>query len=128
MKIRIKGNSIRLRLTQSEIDVFAEEGIIKDQIQFGTTIDSSLTYSLEKGEFVGISALFEGNEIRIRVSEEIGDNWSKTDRVGIENEVLLGKNQTLKILIEKDFKCLTTRKGEDESDNFPHPHESTLKC
>jgi hypothetical protein len=28
----------------------------------------------------------------------------------------------LRIVIEKDFACLTVREGEDESDNFPNPN------
>jgi hypothetical protein len=28
----------------------------------------------------------------------------------------------LRIVVEKDFACLTAREGEDESDNFPNPN------
>jgi hypothetical protein len=45
MKIRIKGNSIRLRLTQSEVGQFVQEWIIKEQIQFGLKQNDTLEYT-----------------------------------------------------------------------------------
>jgi len=35
MKLRIKGNSIRLRLLKSEVEKFAEDGRISDETSFG---------------------------------------------------------------------------------------------
>jgi arabinogalactan endo-1,4-beta-galactosidase len=40
MKIRIKSNSLRYRLTRSEVERFAQEGVIKEKIQIG---DEALT-------------------------------------------------------------------------------------
>lgn len=128
MKIRIKGNSIRLRLTQSEVGQFVQEGIIKEQIQFGLKPNETLEYTLIKGQKEQISAIFENNNIIISVPESLGNEWASTDRIGIENELKLEENRSLQILIEKDFKCLTVRDGEDESDNFPHPKEGSMKC
>ena len=34
MKLRIKGNSIRFRLTQSEVKIVEQTGLVKDQIKF----------------------------------------------------------------------------------------------
>jgi hypothetical protein len=31
---------------------------------------------------------------------------------------------SLQILVEKDFACLTPRKGEDDGDAFPNPNET----
>ena len=35
MKIRIKGNSIRLRLTKTEVDNFAANGFVEEKTEFG---------------------------------------------------------------------------------------------
>jgi hypothetical protein len=34
----------------------------------------------------------------------------------------------LKILVEKDFACLTKRAGVDDVDTYPHPQEGMLTC
>jgi len=114
MKIRINGNYIRLRLSQSELDQFASKGQIGDAIQFGTR---SLTYQLVSSDQKQVSVDFVGENISVHVPSALGKRWIETDLVGFEND-----DQThVRILVEKDFKCLHKRSGEDESDNFPNP-------
>jgi len=43
--------------------------------------------------------------------------WAESEEVGIAATVGLGDG-ALALLIEKDFPCLTTRPGEDDSDAF----------
>lgn len=43
MKIRIKGNSIRYRLTKTEVETFCETGSIKETTTFGNAL---FTYKL----------------------------------------------------------------------------------
>ena len=121
MKIRIKGNSIRLRLTQNEVKNFGDHGSISEQTQFGSNEKESLIYTLKKERIEHLTAVFEHNEIKILVPFSDAANWVETEQVGIENSISLNNTTELKILIEKDFKCLSEREGEDESDSFPHP-------
>ena len=44
MKIRIKGNSVRVRLTRSEVDHFAETGYLEESTEFG---NSHFLYALQ---------------------------------------------------------------------------------
>ncbi|HEX8250464.1 MAG TPA: hypothetical protein VF599_19975 [Pyrinomonadaceae bacterium] len=119
MKLRIKGNSIRLRLSQREVSDFARHARVEDSISFG---NRQLTYVLIKlNQAKEILASFENDRIEISVPESIAEQWTKTSDVGFDAEQKLPDGETLKILIEKDFACLTTREGEDESDAFPHP-------
>ncbi|WP_420583181.1 DUF7009 family protein [Reichenbachiella sp.] len=114
MKIRINGNFVRLRLSQSEVDQFASKGQIGDAIQFGTR---SLTYQLVTSQQEEVSVDFDGTKISVQVPKNMSEQWTETDLVGFENA-----DQThVRILVEKDFQCLHKRPGEDESDNFPHP-------
>ncbi|HEY8916022.1 MAG TPA: hypothetical protein VIM87_06265, partial [Chitinophaga sp.] len=46
--------------------------------------------------------------------------WIKTEQVGIEQEIANPDGSILKIVVEKDFKCLTTR-DEDDSQAFDNP-------
>ena len=47
--------------------------------------------------------------------------WATTEQVSIQGEQMLDDGGKLKILVEKDFVCLTGRDDEDESDMYPHP-------
>ncbi|MFN6962924.1 MAG: DUF7009 family protein [Pyrinomonadaceae bacterium] len=114
MKLRIRGNSIRLRLSQGEVERFAADGVVEDSTQFG---ESSLRYALEASDAAGeIFAGFTNGRICVTVPRKTALEWAAGDAVGI------GSNDAVpRVLVEKDFVCLSPRQGEDESDMFPNP-------
>lgn len=118
MKLRIRGNTLRLRLTRSEVDEFAASGRIADKIGFGG--ERALVYAIERTAAEAVSAVFDGAEIKVCIPAELADTWTKTDQVGFEAVYRAGAVE-LEILVEKDFACLTPRANEDTADNFPHP-------
>lgn len=122
MKLRIRDNSIRLRLTKSEVAEFAEKGLVGSKTEFSN--NNILIYALKSSDLVkNIQANFDNGRIEVVVPKEIAEKWTSTDEVGFSSE-----DETLKILVEKDFACLAERPNEDESDNFPHPQENEKKC
>jgi hypothetical protein len=123
MKLRIFGNSLRLRLSQSEVTALAASGKVEDRISFGKSAGQSLTYTLLTADVPNISASFDNGAIRVDVPRDLARNWAGSDEVSLKAEQPLDSGDSLKILIEKDFKCLTPR-DEDESDNFPNPNKS----
>jgi len=125
MKLRVRNNSIRLRLTQTEVAAFAMSGAVEETIEFGLTADKRLIYRVEQAAVEIVRADFAEGKITISVPASQADNWAKTNKIGIKAEQDLGDGKTLKILIEKDFACLDVREGEDESDAFPHPEQRT---
>ena len=118
MKLRIRDNSIRLRLTQTEVDRLMREGLVSAQTGFAD--GDVFRYSLESSPAsVKPEAAISKSGIAVRVPEsEVLARGSQT----------LDDGQTLEILIEKDFACLAPRTGEDESDMFPHPSAKTANC
>ena len=121
MKLRIRENSVRIRLTKSEVAEFAENGLVENRTDFG---DSQFIYALKSSDAAqSLQAKFTNGRIEIVVPKAAAENWTNTEQVGIAGEI-----GTLKILIEKDFACLTLRVGEDESDAFPHPKEKEASC
>lgn len=120
MKLRIKGNTLRLRLTQSEVDSFKKMGEVKDQIKFG---ENCLEYSLAKSDKHVIAASFSENTIMVHMPTPLVEKWTESDLVGLDNTNELNGDieGDIYILIEKDFQCLHKRPMEDESDNYPHP-------
>jgi hypothetical protein len=125
MKIRMLNNSIRLRLSQGDIKVLEESGKIIERVNFPS--GQELSYSLMRNEEEMITADFMDSEINTFIPVNLLSEWINTDKVGFEQDLPISGGGTFKILIEKDFKCLTER-SEDESDLFPHPDKDILNC
>ncbi len=122
MKVRIKGDSIRLRLSQSEVQRFGEEGKCVDRIRFGPR--QQLIYSLQVFDEEKVGVCYAENEVSIWVPKEMAKLWVNTEQVGISATQQIDEQQAdkvLTILIEKDFACLVPRSGEEDSDTFPNP-------
>ncbi len=117
MKLRIRGSSIRLRLTQPEIATLRERGSVEETVRFSPS--SRLVYAIERGSDA-LGASFEDGRIVVRVPDALAFDLCDTDRVGID-----GIHGELRILIEKDWQCLAPSRDEDESDAFPHPRAQT---
>jgi hypothetical protein len=130
MKLRIKGNSIRLRLTQTEVEIFGREGRVADRVQFGP--GRALTYVLARDAQARTPvAEYYSDELTVLVPEAIAAQWVASQDVGFRGEIQLAAaatdagtgpgEDTLRILVEKDFHCLVPRPHEDESDHYANP-------
>ena len=123
MKIRIKDNSLRLRLTQKEIHELEETGKLHAHTPFGQ--GQAFGYSLHLDAAIQQpEGRFEAGEIRVLLPEDMATTWIQSNQVGIEAVQEVAEGSQLHLLIEKDFKCLHPgERREDESDHFPHPME-----
>ena len=119
MKVRIKGNSIRVRLTQKEVRNLQVDGRVEEQIYLGITEDEFIRYVIEKSPKLKIRAFFRSNEIKIEVPEGLIDQWTKSQENSLESIQEIEPESYLKILIEKDLKPLLAR--EEQEDWFPNP-------
>ena len=121
MKIRIKGNSVRVRLTRPEVDEFAETGYLDEMTECGS---NSFIYALKsKDGITNLEADFAGNKMSMYVPANIPAEWAANEKVGYENNMDIGSGKQLYLLLEKDFKCLDAPPHEDQSDNFENPHK-----
>jgi hypothetical protein len=119
MKIRIKGNSIRIRLTQTEVNNFGKEGYLEEATEF---LENKLVYAIQStNEVSELTANLLNNKITLMVPHAIANNWVNSELVGFQNNFKFGNNQELFLLIEKDFVCLDNT-FEDQSDMFPNPN------
>ena len=119
MKLRLRRNSIRLRLLRSEVDRFAASGRISEQLNFG---DNSLRYSLVMSEDADfIRAEFANNEITVLVPKDTAREWAIGNETGIGTIYPAGSEGELSIAIEKDFACLDRPDDPDRHDAFPNP-------
>src|SRR5438093_3090873 len=117
MKLRIRGSSIRLRLTQAEVAHVAGEGRVEDAIAFGP--GERLVYALVSADVPALRARYAAGRIEVAAPSVLAREWAASERVGME-----GEQGELKILVEKDFACLTPRTDEDDTDAFPNPNET----
>lgn len=128
MKLRIRGDSLRLRLTRGEVHALRETGRVSETIHFGAR---ALDYVLCSADVDAPEARFVGDRIEVALPHATARSWAEGDEVGIEAEQRVDQG-ALRLLIEKDYQCLTPREGrerEDDTDAFPHPGaESGASC
>lgn len=118
MKLRIKGDSVRLRLTQTEVLQLAEMGAVEDEMHVAPGI--ALTYGLRAAAVNRLIVNWNDTGLTILVPRDWIGPWAEGEDVGFDGKQDVGGGRTLAILIEKDFECL--HKRPDERDAFPHPH------
>jgi hypothetical protein len=121
MKLRIKGNTIRFRLTKSEVDYFGKENQLEEKTEFG---NNTFTYSLKTINAETLSADFSNNRITLFIPQHLAKEWTTTEKVGLQSEVEIGNGKKLFLLLEKDYKCLDAV-AEDQSDNYENPVRNT---
>jgi hypothetical protein len=123
MKLRIQANSIRVRLTQSEVRHIASGGSVEQ-----TTVLSPLARLCSRVESSSQVqkpvATLENQCLTLRLPSIEARQWAESDRVGIEAEQPTGDGTSLRMLVEKDFACLHPR-GEEIADTFPRPSDAS---
>ncbi|MEM1259165.1 MAG: hypothetical protein AAGC45_10260 [Bacteroidota bacterium] len=121
MKIRMKGNSVRFRLTKTEVEIFCKTGNYSEETHFQSKV---LTYALvAKAGITELEAEFVDNAITIYFPKSEQKGWAASERVGFRNSADWNNPSELSLLVEKDFTCLDNT-VEDQSDNYPNPLES----
>jgi hypothetical protein len=123
MKLRIHGNSLRLRLSQTEVAQFSKTGFVEDRTQF--TPGVSFTYTIETSSSLPApEASYQDHWLRVQVPSSVAKEWFTSDQVSISSEQPIEAGKKLSILIEKDFQCL--HGGEErDPDSYPNPLEET---
>ncbi len=121
MKLRIRGDSMRLRLKRSEVDQLAAGTSIVEETHFPGAV---LTYRVDVSEEGDFLATFDNGILLVSLPKSKVLDWANTDEVSLFAEQKLSGSDSLSLLIEKDFKCLEPghhRDCEDDEDTFPHP-------
>jgi hypothetical protein len=118
MKLRIKGDSLRLRVGPSEVQRLIASGRIEETIQFAPR--AHLTYALEHSETASaLSVIQNPDEVIVTVPTTVARAWANGDEVGIYGTVPNGSG-FLDLAVEKDFACLdSTHAG--NRDTYPNP-------
>jgi hypothetical protein len=124
VKLRIRGDSLRLRLSPTELDTLAAGGMVADAVHFGPAPAQCLRceLSLVAGA-TELDAHFDDFTIRVLVPAEPLRRIAASDEVGLSSTKAVGAGRELVITLEKDFRCLVPRAGED-AEGFSRPDDA----
>ena len=128
MKLRVLDNSFRLRLSQSEVEKAGKGEEICNETVLSISQKKKFVYRLVSSEISNATVEFLDNSLVFSVPKSVIFYWATGEEISMDFTIDNGSDSPLKVLIEKDFKCLTPRAHEDESDLFPHPEEKNLSC
>ncbi|MEX1364265.1 MAG: hypothetical protein AB1Z98_14155 [Nannocystaceae bacterium] len=125
MKLRILDDSLRLRLPQSDVARLRADDRVEAAIHFGPGPRQRLVYALVVSPTAQrMSAVITEGEIAVHLPAQVARDWMDGDEVSLRGEQSVGEGRTLSLLIEKDFKCVVPREGEDAYDGFANPNAS----
>ena len=117
MKLRIYDDSIRLRLTQSEVAQIARGAQVESVCRFPG--GATLSYALIVADTRTMNARFAGERIEVVLPRDRATEWATGIDVSLHSDKR--DNGVLDILVEKDFACLEPRDADDDTDRYPNP-------
>jgi hypothetical protein len=124
MKLRIYRDSLRFRLSPSDVARLNSVGVIAETTGFAQ--DAEFSYSLLlRPDIDAMHATLASRAICVEIPSSLARDWSGSQTVGVRHAQPLGKGKTLEILIEKDFECLEGQVNEPEVVLYPNPNK---KC
>jgi hypothetical protein len=122
MKLRIKADSLRVRVSRSEVTRLLAGDCLEETIHFTPEAVAKLTFVLQQEPSLNRPTVqYTENRVAILIPSNQANAWGTTDQVGIAEDIGLGRLGSLALLIEKDFACLD-RSEEDNEDTFPNPN------
>lgn len=125
MKLRIRGDSLRVRVTQDELAALGRGEAVMDALHFGLDPADALRCEVSASESApALDATFDARTIRVAVPAAAVARLVATDEVGVSGERPLGDGRTMAVLLEKDFRCLVPRPGEDGTGAFDRPDDA----
>jgi hypothetical protein len=127
MKLRMLGDSLRLRLTMSETLKIGKGQSVSATTTFPDGSKFGYVLSVEgEGVRAGV-ALHTGqgmqqglHQLSVTVPKHLALRWSESTDVALGGDEPINVDG-LQVLIEKDFDCVSPRAGEKDVDTFPNP-------
>ena len=121
MKLRMRPNALRIRLTQSDVDSLVTEGQVSETISFGVEPYQKLVYTVVGRDVHRLEVEYFPGSIEVVLPVGDVNAWASSEQVGFDEVFDLGDDDALSVTVEKDFKCLSDRPGEDDSGAYPNP-------
>ena len=113
MKLWIRGNSLRFRVSKTELAKLAETGKVEDSVRFSS--EQGLRYAIEVRPTGAVTATFTEAAILVTLPKARLDLWLRPGEVSVEGSQPIGGGRVLQILLEKDEAPLGRGGGGDDS-------------
>jgi uncharacterized protein DUF7009 len=121
MKLRFRGNSLRLRVNRREVDTLASGDLIQEEVFFPNR--ARLTYIFEPSRAADPEASFERNTLRVAAPLLQVRDWARTELIGLYYNFET-EGTVLKVAIEKDLECTDSTSEDTDPDAFPRTKEN----
>lgn len=112
MKLRLENNSLRLRVSKSDLAQLQMSGIIINEVNF---INNKFQYVLCTYEDIQVDVIYREDVLRISLPKNLAKNWIDSDQVGIQATIPVSADCYLYVLVEKDFPCKTNTNEEKQN-------------
>jgi len=96
MKIRLSNNTIRIRLSQSDLECIKNGISLSIQLPIGT---QDVVFTLKCGDTIEYNA----NEISIALPQTTLFPWIASRETSLSTTLTYPNNRTLRLIVEKDF-------------------------
>lgn len=116
MKLRFRGNSLRLRVNQKEVDALNRGEMLREEVLFPG--GACFQYVLKTERIPEARASLENCSIQVAAPRGLVSEWAQGDEIGIYFSVPTD-GEALKIAIEKDLVCVDGPEEERDPDAFP---------
>jgi hypothetical protein len=125
MRLRLRGNSIRVQLDRRDIERLIDEGLVDDAVRFGPGL--AFSYAVGAGptprERPRVS--YTDGRLAIQIDRVDVEQWLWGDRVGFDHEQPV-EGSVVRVLLEKDFACIDRPLGEEADDAYAFPNPSAV--
>lgn len=110
MKLRVKDNFLRIRLSADEVGQLLSGHKVETQTRFDAEPSQCLIYCVESWPDVPVmTAVYKPGHIRILIPRDQLHHWGTSDATSLSASQSIGNGQSLQLLIEKDMPCKDER-------------------
>jgi hypothetical protein len=96
MKLRINGDSLRLRVSRPEVARLLAKDCLDETIHFAPEASAKFTYaSWQEPSVSRPTVQYAGNKATILIPADEANEWGVTDQVGIAEDISLGSEPIL---------------------------------
>jgi hypothetical protein len=111
MKVRFKGNSIRVRVSSSELARIQAGTRIEETVHFPEPPEATLIYALEAvRQAPDVTIRYDDREVTVIISEDQARNWGSGSQLGVHTSLDLGAAGSIEVIVEKDSAGLSCGK------------------
>jgi hypothetical protein len=118
MKIRFKKNTVRYRLDKIDINHLEENGFCEEKTAI---LPLNIIFSLTISEENNTNIVFEGFRLKLEIPPALIAPVIEGSQVGFETRIQGTGDSVVEVLVERDFKCLTEDRGEEDAYAFKNP-------